>query len=322
MRSSFKHPWLAGQLGGLTVRQAIKLTWHSANDHAILTRAAAIGFYGIAALIPFMGLVIVLLAHGLPLLKRAFAGDLQIEPTVDPLAWLLPAQAASLIDGELNRLRSAPRVGLLSFGVAVLLWLSSSVFVEIIDAMHAIRGCKDFRPFWWRRLVAMVMTLGTAAILIAAMLTVMVWPQILGWLGLGKAASILATVVHIVVVTFAIYLTFALAIQVGSYTHRSKRWITAGNSLGTVVMLASSLLLRAYAQHGSDYGATYGSLASIMLLMSWLWLASLALLMAAVLDKVVEDASCFQQVRHQVCSVKSQRDVGRAARRAGLKHYM
>jgi membrane protein len=211
---------------------------------------------------------------------------------------------------------------LLSFGVAVMLWLSSSVFVEIIDAMHAIRGRTDSRPFWKRRLVAMVMTLGTAAILIAAVLTVMVWPQILAWLGLSRAASIIATVVHIGVVTLTVYGTFALAIQVGSSSHGSKRWITAGNSLGTVVMLAESLLLRAYAQHGADYGATYGSLASIMLLMSWLWLASLALLMAAVLDKVVEDASRFADIRHRVCSIKLKKYADRTARRAAPKHSM
>ena len=31
-----------------------------------MTRAAAITFYGMAALVPFMGLVIALVAHGLP----------------------------------------------------------------------------------------------------------------------------------------------------------------------------------------------------------------------------------------------------------------
>ncbi len=266
-------------------------TWRGINDHDVLTRAAAISFYGMAALVPFMGLVIVLLAHGLPWIERVSAGDLQIEPTIDPLAWLLPAQAASLIEVELNRLRAEPRVGLLSFGVAVLLWLSSSVFVEIIDAMHAIRGTRDARPFWMRRLIAMLMTLGAAAILISAMLTVVVWPQILGWLGIGRAASITATIVHTIVVTLAVYITFALAIRVGSNPRSAQRWLTVGTSVGTVVMVGASLLLRVYAQHWANYRATYGSLASIMLLVTWLWLTSLALLVAAVIDKTIDDAS-------------------------------
>jgi membrane protein len=267
------------------------LTWQRVNDEAILTRAAAITFYGMAALVPFMGLVIALLAHGLPWIKRAFAGGVQLEPTIDPLEWLLPVQAASLIEHELNRLRAEPRVGLLSFGLAAMLWLSSSVFVEIIDAMHAIRGVRDSRPFWKRRLIAMVMTLATATILISAMVTIVVWPQILNWLGLSRAASIMATFVHIIVVALTVYITFALAVRVGSNVPKPSRWITSGSLVGTVMMLAASLVLRIYALRWADYGATYGSLAGIMLLMTWLWTSSLAMLVAAVIDKVVEDAN-------------------------------
>ena len=291
MRNSFNRTWRARRLGGLTIRAAMERTWRGIYDYDVLTRAAAISFYGMAALVPFMGLVIVLLAHGLPWIKRISAGDLQIEPTVDVLAWLLPAQAAHLIDAELSRLRAEPRVGLLSFGVAVLLWLSSSVFVEIIDSMHAIRGTRDARPFWLRRSIAMVMTMGAAAILISAMLTVVIWPQILGWLGFSRAASITATILHTIVVTFTVYVTFALAIRVGSNSPSAPGWFTVGKMVGTVVMVGASLLLRVYAQHWANYGATYGSLASIMLLVTWLWLTSLALLVAAVIDKVVENAS-------------------------------
>ena len=50
-------------------------------------------------------------------------------------------------------------------------------------------------------------------------------------------------------------------------------------------------MFRVYAQNWGHYGATYGSLGGIMLLMSWLWIISLVLLVAAVLNKVIEDAS-------------------------------
>jgi membrane protein len=157
--------------------------------------------------------------------------------------------------------------------------------------MHAIRGTRDARPWWLRRLIAMVMTIGTAAILISAMLTVVVWPQILGWLGFGAAVSITATIVHFVVVTFGVYMAFALAIRVGSNTPVAHGWLTVGNLVGTLVMLGASVLLRTYAQNWANYGATYGSLASIMLLVTWLWLTSLAMLVAALIDKIVEDAA-------------------------------
>ena len=68
-------------------------------------------------------------------------------------------------------------------------------------------------------------------------------------------------------------------------------WITPGSLLGTVVLLAFSLLFRIYTQHLGNYSATYGSVAGIILLMTWLWLSSIVLLTAAELNKVVKDAS-------------------------------
>jgi membrane protein len=311
MRHSFGRRWHARYLHGLTARELIAQTWQRIDDQAILSRSAAISFYGTAALVPFMGLVIALLAHGLPWIRRALPGYLQLDP-IAPLAALLPAEAVSLIEVELNRLRAEPRAGLLSFGLGVLLWLSSSVFVEIIDAMHAIRGIKDTRPFWKRRLIAMVLTLGAAGILISATLTIVIWPQILGWLGLSQGVSVMATIVHTVVVTLTVYLTLELAIQVGSNTVQTWRWFTPGCALGTVVVVGASLLLRFYAQRWADYGATYGSLAGIMLLMTWLWLSSLALLVAAVFNKVIDDAALGVNQRYDAGRCETTLPLGRA----------
>ncbi len=54
-------------LGGLTAREAAVRTWTRINDHEILTRAAAITFYAIAALVPFMALIISLTVQSLPM---------------------------------------------------------------------------------------------------------------------------------------------------------------------------------------------------------------------------------------------------------------
>jgi membrane protein len=52
-----------------------------------------------------------------------------------------------------------------------------------------------------------------------------------------------------------------------------------------------SLLFRAYVQNWANYSATYGSLAGVVILMSWFWICSITLLSAAELNKVIEDAS-------------------------------
>jgi membrane protein len=56
-------------------------------------------------------------------------------------------------------------------------------------------------------------------------------------------------------------------------------------------MMGASVLLRIYAQRWAHYAATYGSLAAIMLLLTWLWESSVELLVAAALDLVVEEST-------------------------------
>ena len=51
-------------LGGLTFREVCLRTWTKINEHEILTRAAAISFYALAALVPFLALVITLSPRG------------------------------------------------------------------------------------------------------------------------------------------------------------------------------------------------------------------------------------------------------------------
>jgi membrane protein len=280
----------AVHLGGLTIRELIAETWRRINDEAVMTRAAAITFYGIAALVPFMGLLIVLSAKALPFFERASSGTLDLEP-IASVDVLLPADAGSLLRLELSRIRAESHVGLISFSVAALLWLSSTVFVEIIDAMNAIRGLKETRTFWTRRLIAMAMTLVMAVILISATVTIAVWPQILSWLGLSREASLMATALHALIVMLIVFCTFALALQVGPNTTLAWKWVTPGSVVGTAVVIGISLVFRIYTQNWANYSATYGSLAGIVLLMSWAWLNSFVLLVAAVLNKAIEDAS-------------------------------
>jgi membrane protein len=284
--------WSAMHLGGLSVREVATRTWTKINEHEVLTRAAAITFYAIAALVPFLALVITLAAYLLPwIAPNAGSGGTGAVGPADPLRDLLPGDAASIVARELKRLQEGPPTGLVSFGLVAILWLASSLFVAIMDAMNRIMGVQETRPWWKQRLVAMLMTLLEAAILIAAFATIVAWPQILAWLGLGGAAGALATAVHALVVFVMILLSIALALYFGPDADQRWEWITPGSLAGSVVLLGVSLLFRIYVQNWGNYSATYGSLGGIVVLMSWLWLCSVVLLTAAEINKVIEDAS-------------------------------
>lgn len=280
------------RVGEISVATAVYRTWKRSERHELLTRAAAIAFYAIAALIPFLALVIALSAHLLPWVARFFGIESAsaMDP-FEPLRGLLPAGAYDFVADELKQLREQPPVGLLSFSLAATLWLSSSVFAAVIDAMNVIRGVKETRPFWTRRLIAMVMTLAQAAILIGCVATIVGWPLILRLLGLSQPAAIVATAFHAVSVFLLVLFSFALMLYVGPDVRLSWKCVAPGSVAGTLVVLAVSLLFRFCTQHWGNYSATYGSLAGVILLMTWIWLCGVDLLYAAELNKVIEDAT-------------------------------
>jgi membrane protein len=297
MPGSSRRLWSAMNLGGLTFHEAAVRTWTKINDDAILTRAAAITFYAFAALVPFLGLFLALTAHWLPWIELRLAGERASELS-QPLDDLLPPDAASFITHELRHLRDAPSSGWLPFGLVALLWLSSSVFVEIIDAMNYILGVKDRRSFYKRRGIAFVMTISQAAILIVAVITTVAWPQILSLLNVRSSTAILVTISHEITVFVTVLLSFGLALYVAPDAEQRWEWITPGSLLGTIVLLAFSLVFRVYTQHWGNYNATYGSLAGIIVFLSWLWLSSVFLLTAAELNKVIKDASPLGKSEH------------------------
>jgi len=276
----------AMNLGGLALAEALRRTWAKINEHEILTRAAAITFYAIAALVPFLALVFLIGAYLLPWLTDGRS----INP-VEPLEMLLPPEAAAMLAGELENIRQRPSPGLLSFGTLALLWLNSSLFVSVMDAMNRIMGVEETRPYWKQRLIAIAMTLILAVILIVVLASTILWPQILGWLKLDAVTAFLVTAIHALTVFVMVLICFAVALYFAPDAEQRWEWITPGSLLGSLVLICVSFLFRFYVQRWGDYGATYGSLAGIVVLTSWMWLCSVELLVVAEFNKVIEDAS-------------------------------
>jgi membrane protein len=173
----------------------------------------------------------------------------------------------------------------------VTLWLASSLFVAVIDALNRMYGVHETRSFVRLRVTAILMTLLQAVILIGALVAIVAWPQLVTWMGLGRPATLLATAVQWIGVSFMVLLSFALTYYVGPDADQKWEWITPGSLIGTAIFLLVTLLFRVYVQHLAHYDRTYGSLGGVMVLLFWFWISSLVLLGAAQINKVIEDAS-------------------------------
>ncbi|MEA2630743.1 MAG: rane protein [Chloroflexota bacterium] len=286
----------AWSLGGLSVRELAVRTWKGILDNEIMTRAAAVSFYAMLALVPFLALLLTIAIDLLPDLRgpsgaMAGFGNLTVGELLHTLKRILPSEAYDLFVSQVTELQKKPKVGLISFSVAITLWLASSLFVAIIDAMNRIYRVTETRPFWKIRLTAIVMTIIQAVILIGSLLAIVAWPEFVAYLGLSHPARLLALAVQWLVVVVMVLLSFALSFYVGPDADQRWEWITPGSVLGTIAFLLVSLGFRLYVQNFANYDKTYGSLGGVMVLLFWFWISSLVLLASAQINKLIEGAS-------------------------------
>ena len=65
-----------------------------------------------------------------------------------------------------------------SFGFIAALWSSSAALVALIDALDRVYDVEDSRPWWRRRLTAILLTLGLAAFIIASSALILAGPEL------------------------------------------------------------------------------------------------------------------------------------------------
>ncbi len=283
-------------LGGLSLRVLTTQTSSTVIENEIMTRAAAVSFYAMLAIVPFLGLVLAIATELLPDLtgpSGATVGfaNMTVGELRETMKSVFPAEAYTVIESQITRIQKQPQAGFISASLAVTLWLASSLFVAIIDAMNRIYGVTETRPFWKLRLTAMVMTVVQAIILVGALLAVVAWPELVTWMGVSPPAATLATVVQWIVVLVMVLFSFALTFYVGPDADQRWEWITPGSLAGSVAFLMASLGFRLYVRSFASYDKTYGSLGGVMVLMFWFWITSLVLLSSAQVNKLIEDAS-------------------------------
>jgi membrane protein len=67
-------------------------------------------------------------------------------------------------------------------------------------------------------------------------------------------------------------------------------WITPGSLLATGLWLASSFAFKFYVTNFGDYTATYGAIGGAIVTMLWFYVSSVAILIGAELNGVIEEA--------------------------------
>lgn len=74
-------------------------------------------------------------------------------------------------------------------------------------------------------------------------------------------------------------------------------WLTAGSILFALVWVSITIGFGFYVSHLGNYGATYGSLGAVVILLTWMYLSAYALLFGAELNSELEHQTARDTTR-------------------------
>jgi membrane protein len=288
-RSPLKSMW---DLQGVPLKLILKNTWNSMFDDNLLGRSAELGFYFLFALFPTL-----LTACAVLGLAARSAAHIY-EHLLEYLSLVVPPSALGAVLEAFNQTAAAASTGKLTFGLVAALWSASVGFSAIQGTLNVVYRVKETRPYWRARLSAIgvtfllsiVVSLMLASLLIADFFARLAHLRIHEHLLAMLTANTVRTIGWVAATAF-LSLLFALIYYFGPDVKVSRwRWLTPGAAFGMLGWLLGSLGLRVYVHYFNNYSATYGSLGTVIILLTWFYLSGLMLLLGGEINSEIEAA--------------------------------
>ena len=274
--------------GGLTWRELGLRLWRQIYEDELLARCAELAYFFLFSIFPLLLFLTTLLgyagAHS-GLRADLFRLIARFSPSRDVTVLLRNTL------GEITQARTGTKLAL---SLAAALWVASNGMLAVSRTLNHAYGLKETRRWWWRRIMALVLTLCFSLLVVAALVLIFsggslgeAFADRLG-LGIPFAVSWRFFVRWPLILIFAVVsfeMVYNFAPNLGK--RPSRHWFTPGGVAGVGLWLLASSGLRLYLAYFRSYTTTYGSLGVVILLLVWFYLTAFALLMGGEVNSEI-----------------------------------
>jgi membrane protein len=263
-------------------------------DDQITDVAAALAYYAFMA-IPATLLVTVGLFG-------VFAGPDTVNSMMDNLRGVVPGDAISLLDDSLTRITENKNGGVIMalLGLLLALWTATGAMNALMRGLNVAYDRKETRNFVKQRVTAIGML---ACMLLALGLSfglLILGPHVTDWIGsavgIERVIGWIWWTLQWPVLIGGLLLAFAGLLYLGpNVDHPKFRFITPGSLFAVIVWVLASGLFAVYVSMFGSYNKAWGSLAAVIVMLTWLWLSALAILFGAEINAEAERSRELRQ---------------------------
>lgn len=247
--------------------------------HDGLTSSAALAFYFLMSLLPFL----IFLASALAFLPIPHVATRMVRL----VSHFVPNETMPIVQSMLGASMHTNN-SLLSVGFVLAVISASSAIATISSALDIIYECANKRSFWANRLQAIGITFLVGGMTVIALTAMLLGPHFGRELARVFDVSDMFVVVWPVLRYFLAITCALVTIEVLYYLGPSRKHTLReqlpGSVFAVAVWIVSSAALGIYLRRFSYLNAMYGTLASFIILMLWLQITAAALLLGAELN--------------------------------------
>jgi membrane protein len=251
------------------------------SEHNLTLVSAGVAFYAFLAFIP--ALIIVVAVYG----RVSEPGD--IKRQVQDFAGALPQAVERFISSQISAVSKAGAAGVsitLLVALLIALWSASGGMAALMTGIRVALDQDEPEGFVKKRLKALGLTIAAVALLCVIVFLVAAVPTLITDAGWGSAGRVTVNVLRWPLLLFLMAISLGVIYRLaGDRPHTN--WlgvITPGAIVGALLWLVASGGFALYTTNFARYSKTYGTLASIVVVLLWLYLSALAVLVGAEID--------------------------------------
>ena len=271
---------------GIPIYDVILFFFRGIQKGAVTTRASSIAFHMFLALLPTIIYFFTLIPH-LPIENFE-------EVLLSMLQDIMPLNAFQLFETTLRDM-FVPRTGLSVFGFVIALFFATNAINGMIVAFNATYHTIETRSWLERRGIAVLLVI-ILFFLITTAVSLIVFSNMavnkmveLEMIRKSLTFYLLMTGKWIVIIAL-IYTALSFLYYLGPSRKTKWRLYSTGSSFATVLVILTSMIFTYIINNFGKFNDIFGSIGTVMVVLLWLFLNSIALLIGFELNASIKNA--------------------------------
>ena len=263
------------------LRPKVKAVVDGFIENDLLTYASAISFQIVSSMVPFLLFVFGML--GFLHLESVWRDELAPD-----IKGAVSGPAFQVIDDAVEKALGSMNLFWVTAGFLIALWQVSGAVRAVMGVLNRIYDQRARRSWGRRMLVSFALAIGVGACWLAAIAVVVLGPLLYG--DVGAVGEALLFVVRWGIAAGLLLLAVALLLHFAPENVQPLNWVTRGSLLVMAGWVTMSIGFGFYLRNIADYNSIFGGLATVVVLIAYLYASAVVFLGGVQVDALARGA--------------------------------